>query len=220
MALTRQRVLRAAIAYADDHGLESLSMRRLAAELGAGAMSLYHHVSDKDDLLDGMIDLVAEEIGQPPSDLAWKPALRECAISAHQVLLDHRWASSLWGTRGPGPGKLRHLESILRVLRESGFSEALACRGFHSLTMHIVGFTLQELELPFNNRTELVSVAKNFLSELSQDQYPYFAEHVKHHLRVPSDRDTFVYMLDLLLDGLERDLLEDREQPGGEHGDR
>ena len=146
--------------------------------------------------------------------------MRACAISAHHVLLSHRWSISLWGTRGPGPGKLRHLDSILRVLRESGFSEEMACRGFHALTMHIVGFTLQVLELPFSNRSELVAVAENFLSEVDHDAYPYFVEHVKHHLDESRDPDDFVYMLDLILDGLERDLLEDSGRTGGPNGDR
>lgn len=215
--LTRDRVLRAGVSYADERGLKSLSMRGLAKELGFGVMSLYHYVAEKDDLLEGMIDHLAQEIEIPPADAEWKSSLRECAISAHHMLLRHRWASSLWGTTGPGPAKLRYLDSILRVLRESGFSEEMACGGFHALTMHVDGFTLQLLDLPFNNRTELVGVAKKFLSQLPQDEYPYFAEHVKHHLNQRSDRDDFVFMLDLILDGLERDQL--AIQPEGTHGD-
>jgi AcrR family transcriptional regulator len=217
MALTRERVVLAAVSYADAHGLESLTMRVLASELGAGAMSLYHYISDKNDLVDAMVDLVAEELSEPAPDADWKAVLRASAISLHEVLRAHPWASKVWTTRGSGPAKRRHLELMLRGLRESGFSEELTCRGFHTVSMHVVGFTLQEVELPFHDRDGLVEIADSVLSDLSEEDFPYFAEHIRHHILKPTERDDFLYVLDLILEGLERDRLSEisESQPRG-----
>lgn len=202
--LTPERVLAAAIAYADLHGVEALSMRELARDLGFGVMSLYNHVANKDEMLDGMVDLVASEIEAPlPRDGDWKSALRGTAVSAHQTLLRHPWVSTMWSTRPPGPAKLRHFDSILRGLREAGFSVATACRGFHAITTHIVGFTLQKLDFPVAQQ-DLTDVAKSFLAEMSTADYPYFAEHVQHHIDSPQQGDSFEFVLDLILEGLER----------------
>jgi AcrR family transcriptional regulator len=202
--LTRERVLRAAVAFADEHGVEALSMRELARELGFGAMSLYNHVANKDEMLDGMVDLVASEIEAPtPGNADWKTALRETAVSAHQTLLRHPWASTLWSNRVPGPARLRHMDSILRVLRDAGFSVDTACRGFHAITTHILGFTLQKLDFPVAQQ-DLAEVAKNFLAEMSTGEFPYFAEHVQHHIDAPDQGDSFAFVLDLILEGLER----------------
>ena len=202
--LSRERVLRSAVAFADAHGVEALSMRELARELGFGVMSLYNHVSNKDEMLDGMIDLVAGEIGPAPSVRGdWKADMREIAVSAHQALLRHSWASGMWSSRGPGPAKLRHMESILKILREAGFSAETACRGFHAISTHILGFTLQKLDFPIDD-ADLTDVAKRFLAEMPTDEYPYFAEHVMQHIDGPNQPDSFAFVLDLILDGLER----------------
>ena len=202
--LTRERILGAAVAFADQRGVEALSMRELARELGFGVMSLYNHVANKDEMLDGMIELVASEVEAPPTLHGdWKTAMRETAISAHQALLRHSWAAGMWSNRGPGPAKLRHMESILRCLREAGFSAEIACRGFHAITTHILGFTLQKLDFPVRDE-ELADVAKSFLAEMSTEEFPYFAEHVRQHLDPPDPPDSFEFVLDLILEGLER----------------
>jgi len=202
--LTRERVLRAAVAFADEHGIEALSMRELARELGSGVMSLYNHVASKDELLDGMVDRVAGEIeAPPPRGGDWRRALRETALSAHRTLLRHPWAGALWSTRTPGPARLRYFESILRALREAGFSVDTACRGFHAVTTHVLGFTLQKLDFPVDER-DLSDVARDFLAEMSTADHPYFAEHVRHHIDAPHRGDSFGFVLDLILDGLER----------------
>src|SRR5919202_1652863 len=121
--LNKERVLAAAVALADADGVESVSMRRIAQELGVEAMSLYNHVANKDEILDGLVDAVAGEIELPASDTEWKSALRQILLSARDVLMRHRWARSLWMARGmPGPARLAYAESILRTLREGGFS--------------------------------------------------------------------------------------------------
>lgn len=216
--LTRNRVIGAAVSYADAHGIESLTMRVLAGELGAGVMSLYHYVSDKDDLIDGMVNLVAEELAEPAAEADWKTVLRTSADSLHEVLVAHPWAGRFWTTRGAGAAKRRHLERVLETLRRSGFSKELTCRGFHTVTMHVVGFALQEVELPFHDREWLVKVADTALSDLPEDEFPYFAEHIRHHIEKPTQRDDFAYVLELILDGLERDRLGEQARPqvGGE----
>ncbi len=202
--LTRDRVLHAAVAFADEHGVEALSMRVLAREVGFGVMSLYNHVANKDEMLDGMIELVADEIEAPPSlNGDWKVAMRKTAISAHQVLVRHAWASGMWSSRGPGPAKLRHMEAILRCLREAGFSVETACRGFHAISTHILGFTLQKLDFPVAPQ-DLSDVASRFLEDMPADEFPFFAEHVRHHVEGPNQPDSFEFVLDLILDGLER----------------
>jgi AcrR family transcriptional regulator len=201
--LTRDRVLNAAVALADAQGTDSLSMRVLANELGCGVMSLYNHVSNKDDMLDGMVEAVANEIVLPADDMQWKTAIRSTAISAHDAFMRHPWVISLWSNKGLGPAKLRYMESILRVFRQAGFSVESACSGYHAVTTHIVGFTFQKLDFPIKGN-EVKEAASNFLSEFSEHDIPYFIEHVKHHLADSHQEDSFVFVLDLILDGLER----------------
>jgi len=131
-ALTRDHLLRAGVGLADDGGLESVSMRRLAAALGVEAMSLYHHVAGKDDLLGGMLDVVVDEMEVASPEEEWKHALRRSAISAHEVLVRHRWAASLMMTASVGTARLRFMEGLLATLRRSGFSADLTT----TLTTH------------------------------------------------------------------------------------
>jgi len=202
--LNPERVFRTAVALADKRGVEALSMRALAAELGFGVMSLYNHVANKDEVFEGMAELVANEIEAPTSgNEDWKAAMREIAVSAHHVLLRHPWAAAKWSNVGPGPKRLRHMEAILRCLREAGFSAEVACRGFHAISTHILGFTLQKLDFPLE-REELPDAARAFLKELSTDEFPYFAEHVRQHIDGPNHGDDFEFVLDLILEGLER----------------
>ena len=204
--LSRDRVLRAAITLADAGGIESLSMRKLAQALGVEAMSLYYYVAKKDDILDGIVDLVVSEIELPADGAGWKAAIRQSAISAHDVFLRHRWACSLMmSSPRVSPARVRYMESLLRCLREGGFSAALTCHAYHALDSHIVGFTLWELTFPADSE-ELADIAQTFLRELPVDDYPYLAEHIEQHL-TQSGHDgegEFEFGLDLILDGLER----------------
>ncbi len=204
--LSRDRVLRAAIALADAGGIESLSMRKLAQALGVEAMSLYYYVAKKDDLLDGIVDLVVSEFELPADGADWKAAIRKSAISAHEVLLRHRWACSLMmSSPGVSPARIRYMESLLRCLRQGGFSAELTCHAYHALDSHIVGFTLWELTFPADSQ-ELADIAASFLRELPVDEYPYLAEHIEQHLTgsSPDEEGEFEFGLDLILDGLER----------------
>ena len=150
LPLTRQRVLHAAVALADRDGVGSLSMRKLAQELGVEAMSLYHHVANKDDILDGIVDVVFSEIDLPTNDIDWRAAMRQRAISARQALRRHPWATGLMESRStPGPATLRHHDAVLGILRNAGFSIELAAHAFSVLDSYVYGFALQESSLPF-----------------------------------------------------------------------
>lgn len=201
---SREAVLAHAIAMADEGGLETLSMRALASELEVGVMSLYYYIANKDDLLDAMVETVAEEINALPEPVngGWKADVRSIAIQAHNVLLRHPWVNALWSNRGPGPAKLTHYETILRLFRDAGFSIGLSCRGFHAVTDHVVGFTLQKLDFPYDEQ-DIPEAARGFLKQLSTTDYPFFAEHIQHHLEEPEADNYFAFMLDLILDGLE-----------------
>lgn len=204
LALTRDRILLEAVAFADEHGVEGLTMRKLADRLDAGAMSLYTHVKNKDDMLGGMVDIVAADIAQPAGD-DWRQAMFETASSAHRVLIAHPWAVSEWTEQMPGPARLSFMEGILRTLTEAGLADTLVYRGYHAITMHIVGFTLQELgyqSLPGGQ--ELDTLARGFLDNLADAELPHLARHVREHLSGHDHGDEFGFVLGLILDGLER----------------
>jgi AcrR family transcriptional regulator len=203
--LTKERVLRAAVRLADEGGIESLSMRKLGQELGVEAMSLYNHVANKDEVLDGIVEVVVNEIDSPPDGADWKTTLRQNAISTHEALMRHPWAASLWWRRSEGPGRLRKAELTLRTLREAGFSEDLTYHGYHALVAHILGFTLQALNFPIETKEELQEMAAKFLEDFPVGEYPYLAEHIGQHVDPgESDEGAFAFGLDLILDGLER----------------
>jgi AcrR family transcriptional regulator len=198
--LSRSRVVQAAVVIADREGVDALTMRKLAAELGYEVMSLYNHVANKDDLLDAMVDAVAAEIDIPPADDHWKTAVRSIAMSAHDVLLRHQWASALWSNRWPGPARLRHMESILVALESAGLPAGAVDMGFHAITMHVQGFTLQKLS--FGLAATLDESAARFLREVPADEYPRLTGHVHYHLAGSSQPGAFGFVLDLILDGL------------------
>jgi AcrR family transcriptional regulator len=199
-------VLRTAVLLADKGGIESLTMRKLAQELGVEAMSLYHYVAKKDDILDGIVDQVVREIDVPSKEADWKTAIRQSAISAHEVLLRHPWACSLTvSTTTVSPARMRYMESLLATLRGAGFSPELTHHAYHALDSHITGFTLWQVNFPFAAE-DLAKIGANFLRELPAEEYPYLAEHVEQHLTESSHEDEgeFEFGLDLILDGLER----------------
>ena len=205
-ALTRERILRAAISLADRDGIESLSMRKLGHELGVEAMSLYNHVRNKVDMLDGMVDVVFSEIDLPESGVDWRIAMRKRAISARQALLRHPWAIGLMESRAtPGPATLRHHDAVLGSLRTAGFSIDLAAHAYSILDGYVYGFTLTELTLPFRN-SEVAEVAGNIMEGFRPGEYPHLAEMAVDRAMKPGYNygDEFEYGLDLILDGIQR----------------
>jgi AcrR family transcriptional regulator len=203
--LTRERVLHAAVAFADARGIESLTMRKLGEALGVEAMSLYNHVANKDQLLDGMVDIVFGEVGLPSGDVDWKTAMRRRAVSARQVLAHHRWAIGLMESRtSPGPATLRHHDAVIGCLRGAGFSVPMAAHAFSLLDSYVYGFALQEATLPFDTAEQTAEVAEMILSGLQPDEYPHLTELAVEHVLQPgySYGNEFEFGLDLILDGL------------------
>src|SRR5579859_2456468 len=204
--LSRDRVLRAAVALADQSGISSLSMRKLGEALGVEAMSLYNHVANRSDLLDGMIDIVFGEIDLPDGDGDWRAAMRHRAISARQVLRRHRWAIGLMESRTtPGPATLAHHDAVLGSLRRGGFSLELTAHAYSLLDSYIYGFALQEASLPFGTGDEAAQVALDIFERFSTGQYPYLTEMAMAHVVQPGYAygDEFETGLDLILDSLQ-----------------
>ena len=205
--LSRDRVLHTAIALADDGGIQSLSMRRLGGELGVEAMSLYHHVANKDDLLNGMIDAVFGEIDLPADAPDWKTAMRQRAISARAALSRHSWAIGLMESRStPGPATLRHHDTVIGILRRAGFSIEMAAHAYSALDSYTYGFALQEASLPFHTAEETAEVAQTILAQHADDEYPYLTELTREHVLKPGYDygNEYEFGLDLILDGLEK----------------
>ena len=206
--LTRERVLQAAIALADQGGFESLTMRRLARGLGVEAMSLYNHVVSKDDLLDGMVDLVFAEIEPPSADRDWKTAMRERAISTRTVLGRHRWAIGLMeGRANHGPANMSLHNAVLGCLRGAGFSMEMTVHAYSMQDAYIYGFALQERDMPSETADDFAAEAQRQMLAYQAllGEYPHAAEVVGGHIaRVGYDYTTeFLFGLDLILDGLD-----------------
>jgi AcrR family transcriptional regulator len=201
--LSRERVLRAALALADEGGVEGVSMRRLGQVLGVEAMSLYKHVADKEAILDGIADLVMEEVEVPSADLDWRTAIRRSAISAHEALRRHPWAGLvLESRRNPGPARLRYLDAVVGVLRGAGFDTLTVARAFMALDSHTYGFTMQEAALPFDE-AGAAGVAEELAARVLADAYPNLVAMAELAMSGVPMLD-FEFGLDLLLDGLER----------------
>jgi AcrR family transcriptional regulator len=205
--LTRQRVLRAATKVADKEGLESLSMRRLGQELAVEAMSLYNHVRNKDDVLDGMVDAIFTEIELPAEGAGWRTAMRRRAEAAHDVLLRHAWAIGLLESRlNAGTATLRHHEAVLRCLRDSGFSVEMAGHANAVLDAYVYGFTMTELALPLRDSGGVPEAAATIMKGFGPGEYPHLVEFAVERAMKPgySFGNEFQFGLDLILDGLER----------------
>lgn len=203
--LSRDRVLHAAVALADEDGIDSVTMRKVAEELGVEAMSLYHHVANKEDMLDGMIDRVFSEI-ELPSGGDWKAALRRRAISVRRVLMDHRWAIGLMDSRtSSGPATLRHHDAVIGTLRRGGFSVAEAAHAFAILDSFIYGFALQEASLPLSSPEEIAQVAGTILEQLPDDEFPHLREMAVEHVLQPGYAfgNGYEVGLDVVLSALE-----------------
>ncbi|MDX3132298.1 TetR/AcrR family transcriptional regulator [Streptomyces europaeiscabiei] len=205
--LTRQRVLHAAVELADAGGLETLSMRKLGEAVGVEAMSLYNHVANKEDLIDGMVDLVFGEVDVPTPGDGWRRAMRERAISMRLVLSRHRWAIGLMESRStPGPATLRHHDAVLGCLRRGGFTLPLTAHAVSVLDSYIYGFALQEKTLPFGSPEEIAELADSIMSGFGDGEYPYLTEIATAHVMRPgyAYADEFEFGLDLVLDGLQQ----------------
>lgn len=203
--LNRQRALVAAIALADAGGIAALTMRKLAQALDVEAMSLYHHVANKDDILDGMIDLVFAEIELPGGDSDWKTAMCLRARSLRATLTRHRWAIGIMESRSsPGPATLRHHDAVIGRCRRAGFSVEMSAHAFSLIDSYVYGFVLQEINLPFADGDDLGEVLDSMMPAHFALTYPHFAELAREYVLREgySYSDEFEFGLGLILDGL------------------
>jgi AcrR family transcriptional regulator len=204
--LSRDRVLHAAVALADNTELDAFSMRGLAQELGVVPMALYKHVANKDELLDGMVDIVFGEIEAPSAEVDWRTALRRRAISAREALKRHSWAIGLMESRHPGPANLRNHNAVMGCLREAGFPFEMAIHAYSVQDAYIYGFALQEKDLGFQTPQSAGEAAQRRAETIGAlDDYPYLAEVVTKLPETGYDNAVeFAWGFDLILDGLDR----------------
>lgn len=204
--LSREVVLRAAIASADAGGLEELTMRTLAETLEVVPMALYRHVADRDDLIDAMVDEVFAEIGVPSGSGDWMSAMRRRAFAVREALSRHRWAVGLMESRTPGPANLRHHDAMIGRLRAAGFSVEMTAHAYSLLDAYIYGFALTHMNLPFQTAGQVGEVAQAMLAPFSPGEYPNLVEFIAEHAMKPGYDygNEFEYGLDLILDGLEK----------------
>jgi len=204
LPLTRVRLLREAVTLADEGGLHGLTMRRLGQRLGVEAMSLYNHVANKDDLLDGMADLVSADFAVPAPGEDWRQALRRSATSAHEVLVRHPWAGTLLESRSnPGPARLRYLDAVVGVLVDAGFPIQLAYHAFLTLDSYIYGFTLQEVSTPAPP-DQAAEAAEAFVSGLPAGEYRHLVAMAELVMDPGYDpRTDFDVGLQMILDAIE-----------------
>jgi AcrR family transcriptional regulator len=206
--LSRERVLRGAVAVADASGIAALTMRLLARELGVKPMSLYHYIAGKDEILDGIVDLVFSEIDLPSPGGDWQLEMRRRAISARRVLRQHSWAIGLMESRAnPGPATLHHHDATIGTLRGAGFSVAMTAHAYALLDSYVYGFALQEASLPFNRDTA-AHITEPTGEQIAADQYPHLAEMATQHILQPGYDfgDEFDIGLSVILDALERSI--------------
>jgi AcrR family transcriptional regulator len=211
-------VLQAAVALADERGIEELTMRKLARELGVEAMSLYNHVAHRGDLLDGMIDLVFGEIEPPAAGGDWKAELRKRAVSTRAALLRHRWAVGEMEGRGShGPANLKVHDAILGCLRAAGFSVEMTVSAMSVQDAYIYGFALQQTDMTPQTPEDFAGVARQQMVDYADAlaDYPNLVEVVGGHVATAGydyERE-FRFGLDLILDALERLLPRSRSNP-------
>ena len=204
-ALTRERVLDGALAFADDVGMERFTIRRLAEALETKPMSIYHHVPSKGEIVDGIVDRVFDEIELPPEDLEWRSAIRRRCLSARDVLRRHPWAPPLMESRpNPGPATLRHHDAMLATLRRGGLSWELTAHGYAVLDSFVYGFALEEANLPGGGGADLADVAEGLADAFAD--YPALAAFTADWVLQPgySFGASFEFGLDLIIDGLAR----------------
>ena len=207
--LSRERVMRGAVAVADAGGIASLTIRSLAKELGVKPMSVYHHVANKDEILDGIVDIVFSEMDLPSPDGDWRSEIRRRAMSARSVLRAHPWAIGLLESRTtPGPATLRHHDANIGALRGGGFSVEMTAHAYALLDSYVYGFALQEASLPFDGPETVADIAEPMMQQFPEGEYPHLVEMAVDYILQPGYDfgNEFEFGLDLILDGLARSI--------------
>ena len=215
--------LERAVVVADSEGIEAVTMRRLARELKVEAASLYHHVSGKDEILDGLVNLVSAEIELPSPTDDWRSAIGQCAQNTRAVLLRHPWAVALMASRTtPGPATLRVLDAGIRCFRQGGFSVREAAHAISAVDSYVHGFVLQEVNLPFRDESELAAMTGAIMEHFPTADFPYLFELTIGHVLQPGYTygNEFAVGLEVVLDGVAARLKGPRDDPGARSGDR
>jgi AcrR family transcriptional regulator len=213
--LSRDRVLRGAVAIADAGGIATLTIRSLAHKLGVKPMSVYHHIANKDEILDGIVDLVFGEIELPSTAGDWRSEIRRRAASARAVLRRHSWAIGLLESRTtPGPATLRHHDAVIGTLREAGFSVEMTAHAYALLDSYVYGFALQEAALPFKGPDSVGDIAEPMLQRFPAGEYPHLVEMATEYILQPGYDfgDEFEFGLNVILDALSRSTLDNRNE--------
>ena len=203
--LNRERTLQVAMVIADDEGLDAVTMRRLARELGVEAASLYHHVNGKNEILDGLVDAVAAEIEPPAPSADWRTAITQRARNTRAVLRRHPWAVSLMASRtSPGPATLGLLETGIRCFREGGFPVLQAAHAISVVDSYVHGFVLQEVNLPFRDESELAAMTNAIMETFPAAEFPHLFEMTVEHVLQPGYDygNEFVSGLGVVIDGI------------------
>jgi AcrR family transcriptional regulator len=207
--LSRERVLRSAIAIADAAGIEALTIRSLARELGVKPMAIYYHVANKSEILDSIVDLVFAEIELPANHGDWRSELVRRADSARRVLSRHHWAIGLMESRrSPGPATLRHHDAVIGTLRRAGFSVEMTAHAYALLDSYVYGFALQEAAMPFQGTDTAADVTEPIMQRFRTDQYPHLVEMATEYILQPGYDfgHEFEFGLIVILDALTRSL--------------
>lgn len=208
MGLTRDRVLTGAVALADEIGIDAFTIRKLAAALDVKPMTIYHHVPSKEQILDGMVDIVFSEIALPPEDVDWRTAIRIRCVSVREVLTRHWWAAPLMESRlSPGHETLRHHDAVLGCLRRGGLTLQMTAHAVAVLDSYLYGFAFEEAHLPGGGGEEIIPVAADLAAFLPPDTYPHLHEFTTEHvMKQPnySFGNSFEFGLDLIIDGIDR----------------
>lgn len=205
--LTPERVVAGAVTLADRIGIEPFTIRKLATELDVKPMSIYHHLPNKEAIIDGMVDLVFGEVSVPPLGQAWRDAMRTRSISARAALARHPWAAPLMESRrSPGPATLRHHDAVIGCLRRGGFSIAMTAHAYALIDSFIYGFALQEANLPATGGESMAELAQTIIEPLPAGELPHLMELTAEHILQPGYDfgAEFEFGLELILDGLER----------------
>lgn len=204
--LSRARVLTTAVGLADAIGMDSFTIRKLATALDVKPMTIYHHVANKEAIVDGMVDIVFSEIDLPPTDTDWKTAIRHRGLSARAVLARHRWATPLMESRTtPGQATLRHHDAVIGCFRRGGFSIEMTAHAYALVDNYLYGFALQEANLPAMGGEEMANLAETIIEPLPEGDYPHLTELATEHVLKPGYDfgHEFEFGLDLILGALE-----------------
>ncbi|MBW9210175.1 TetR/AcrR family transcriptional regulator [Mumia sp. zg.B21] len=203
--MNRERALSAALAVADSEGIEAVTMRRLARELGIEAASLYHHVHGKEEILDGLVEAISSKIELPQPTADWRRSIRQRAHQTRATLREHPWAVSMMASRtSPGPATLRVLETGIRCFREGGFSVVLAAHAISTVDSYVHGFVLEEVNLPFHDESQLAAMTGAIMEEFPASEFPYLFELTREHVLQPGYDygKEFDSGLEIVLDGI------------------